>query len=141
MDHIFDVRLQIEPFIVAEAARNAKKSDIRKLSALIKDASLHSDEAAYLKEKNIEFHLLLAEASGNPVLAILMKSLTEILKEIAYHFLNPSFEREIFRVHKEILNTLVQRKRNEAKRLVKEDIIFVKRSLEKSLERREKRNK
>jgi len=141
VDHIFDVRLQIEPFIVAEAARNAKKSDIRKLSALIKDASLHSDEAAYLKEKNIEFHLLLAEASGNPVLAILMKSLTEILKEIAYHFLNPSFEREIFRVHKEILNTLVQRKRNEAKRLVKEDIIFVKRSLEKSLERREKRNK
>lgn len=141
VDHLFDVRLQIEPFIASEAAQHAKKRDLKKLFALIEDASLHIDDAAYLKKKNIEFHLLLAEASGNPVLAILMKSVTEILKEIAYHFLDPSFEREIFQVHKEILNTLIQRKANEAKKLVKEDIIFVKRSLGKSLERREKRNK
>jgi len=141
VDHLFDVRLQIEPFIASEAAQRAKKRDLKKLFALIEDASLHIDDAAYLKKKNIEFHLLLAEVSGNPVLAILMKSVTEILKEIAYHFLDPSFEREIFQVHKEILSTLIQRKANEAKKLVKEDIIFVKRSLGKSLERREKRNK
>jgi len=110
---------------------------MEKLFALIQDTSLHSDDAAYLKNKNIEFHLLLAEASGNPVLAILMKSLTEILKEIAYHFLDPSFKVEILQIHKEILKTILQRKVNEAKKLIKEDILFVKKSLGKSIERRE----
>lgn len=141
VNHLFDVRLQIETFIAAEAAQHAKKREMKKIFALIEDASLHIDDAAYLKNRNIEFHILLAEASGNPVLAILMKSLTEILKEIAYHFLNPSFEREIFKIHKEILKAIMQRKVNEAKKLIKEDIIFVKKSLEKSIERRERRNR
>ena len=135
VNHLFDVRLLIETFIVAEAAQHAKKRDMKKLFALIEDASMHIDDAAYLKNKNIEFHLLLAEGSGNPILAILMRSLTEILKEIAYHFLNPSFEREIFQIHKEILKAIMQRKVNEAKKLIKEDIIFVKKSLEKSIDK------
>ena len=137
VNHLFDVRLQIETFIAAEAAQHAKKRSLEKLFALIEDASLHIDDAAYLKNKNIEFHLLLAEASGNPVLAILMKSITEILKEIAYHFLDPSFEREILQIHKEILKVIKQGKVNEAKKLIKEDILFVKKSLGKSIERRE----
>lgn len=110
VDHIFDVRLQIEPFIVAEAARNAKKSDIKKLSALIEDASVHLDDAAYLKSKDMEFHLLLAQASGNPVLAILMKSLIEILREAASNFLDHSFERKLFQIHKNICRTIAQKK-------------------------------
>lgn len=140
-DHLFDVRLQIEPFIASETAQHAKKSDLKKLYTLIEDASQHMEDAAYLKKKNIEFHVLLAETSGNPVLAFLMKSITEILKEVAYHFLDLSFEKKIFQVHKEILNTIIQRKANEAKKLIKEDILFVKRSLKKSLERGGKRNK
>jgi len=136
VDHLFDVRLQIEPFIASEAAQHAKKRELKKLFALIEDGSLHIDDAAYLKKKNIEFHLLLAEASGNPVLAILMKSLTEILKEIAYHFLDPSFEKEIFQLHKNLLQAIVQKKVNEAKKLIRSDILLVKRNLRKSLERR-----
>lgn len=133
MDHLFDVRLQIEPFIAAEAARHAKKSDLKKLSALIEDALLHMDDASYLKGKDMEFHLLLAEVSGNPVLSILMRSVIEILKEIAHNFLDLSFERELFQFHQNIFHTLTQREVGEAKRLVKADILFVKKNLKKFL--------
>jgi len=135
VDHIIDVRLQIEPFTAAEAARYAKKRDIKKLSALIEDASLHMDDAAYLKNKDMEFHLLLAEASGNPVLAILMRSVIEILREIAYNFLDHSFERELFQIHKNIFHSIAQKKVSEVKKLIKKDILFVKKNLKKFLER------
>jgi GntR family transcriptional repressor for pyruvate dehydrogenase complex len=129
--NIFDVRFQIEPFIAGEAARHAKKRDLKKLFELIEDASLHMDDAVYLKQKDLEFHLLLAEASGNPVLAILMKSLIEILAEIAHDFLNSTFEKELFKIHKNILHTIAQRKVNEVRKLIKTDILFVKKNLKK----------
>jgi GntR family transcriptional repressor for pyruvate dehydrogenase complex len=135
IDNIFDVRLQIEPFIAAEAARYAKKSDIKKLSQLIESAGSHLEDVAYLKDKDMEFHLFLAEASGNPVLSILMKSLIEILKEIAHDFLDLSFERELFQIHKNIFCTIAQRKVSEVKKLVRTDILFVRKNLEKFLKR------
>lgn len=137
VNHIFDVRLQIEPFIAVEAARNAKKSSLKKLSQLIEDASAHMDDAAYLKEKDMEFHLLLAEASGNPVLSILMKSLIEILKEVAHDFLDSSFEKELFQIHKKIFHTISQKRTTEVKKLVRTDLLFVKRNFERFLEKRD----
>jgi GntR family transcriptional repressor for pyruvate dehydrogenase complex len=131
VDHLFDVRLQLEPFIAAEAARCAKKNDIKRLSALIEDASHRMEDAAYLKNKDFEFHLLLAEASGNPVLTILMKSIIEILIEIASNFLDLNFEKELFQIHKDIFHNIAQKKESEAKNLIKTDILFVKKNLKK----------
>jgi GntR family transcriptional regulator, transcriptional repressor for pyruvate dehydrogenase complex len=135
VEHLFDVRLQIEPFIVEEAVRHARSSDMQKLSALFDDASAHLDDPAYLKQKNIEFHLLLAEASGNPVLSIMMKSIIDILNVIAFSFLEPAFEKEVFLgIHRKILEAVVQQKAAKARRLMKEDILLVKNNLERSLE-------
>jgi len=51
VDHLFDVRLQIEPFPAAQAVQHAKKTDLKKMSTLIEDAALHMDDAAYLRGK------------------------------------------------------------------------------------------
>ena len=137
VDHLFDVRLQIEPFIVEEATRHAKKADIERLSLLFEDALAHIDEPAYVKRKNIEFHLLLAEASGNPVLSIMMKSIIEILNEIAFSFLEPSFEKEVLLgIHTKILEAISHRKVRTVRKLIKEDILLVKNNLRRSLEGR-----
>ncbi len=138
-DHLFDVRLQIEPFIVEQAILHHREADIKRLSALFVDAAAHADDTAYLKQKNIEFHLLLAEASGNPVLSILMKSITEILIEIAYNFLDPALEKEFVRGHTRIFETIIERKVRLAKKLLKEDILLVKQNLKLSLENRAKK--
>ena len=137
IDHLFDVRLQIEPFAAAQAVQHAKKTDLKRVSTLIEDAALHMDDVAYLKSKDMEFHLLLADISGNPVLSILMRSVIEILREIAHGFLDLSFEKELFQIHRNIFRTITQKKVGDAKRLVKTDILFVKKNLKTFLKTQE----
>lgn len=135
VDHLFDVRLQIEPFIIEKATVHAKNADIEKIAVMLKNASLHTDDAAQLKRANIDFHLLLAEASGNPVLSILMKSLTDILMEIAYTFLDHDFEKRLFEIHKKIFHAIQHKKTREVSKLIKTDILFVKKNLKNFVER------
>lgn len=135
VDHLFDVRLQIEPFIIEEATIHAKNDDINKIAILFENAALHMDDAAQLKRANIDFHLLLAEASGNPVLSILMKSLTDILMEIAYTFLDHDFEKRLFGIHKKIFHAIQHKKTREVSKLIKADILFVRKNLKNYVER------
>lgn len=135
VDHLFDVRLQIEPFIIEEATVHAGESDIEKIALLFKNASLNMEDAALLKRANVDFHLLLAEASGNPVLAILMKSLTDILMEIAYTFLDHDFEKRLFEIHKKIFHAIQNKKTREVAKLIKADILFVKKNLKNYVEK------
>ncbi len=138
VDHLFSARLNIEPFIALEATKHASGDDIKKLFDLLDDAALHIDDAAYLKQKNIDFHFLLAEVSGNPVFTMIMKALMEILLEVAFDFLDPVFEKELFQVHKNILDAVAHRKYEEVEKLVREDILFVKSNLKKSKEENRK---
>ena len=126
IDHLFDVRLLIEPHIAMEAALHAKNKDVKKLRHLITDSSHHLDDPSRLKRNNLNFHLLLAKASGNPVLSILLESVFEILVELSLDFLDLSLERHFFEVHKEILLVIEQKKPEDARRLIEKDIQDVK---------------
>ena len=138
IDDIWDVRLNFEPYIIMKAAKNAKKEDIIKLTSLFKDAEMHFDDPVYLKNKNIEFHVILANMSGNPILSIFTKALLEILAEVAFNFLDLTFEQNLFNIHKELADAISKRKIKEAKRLFYKDIDFLKNHLQKSLLTKEK---
>ena len=137
VDNLFDVRLKIEPFMAMEAARHATKADMRRLHDLMVEARQCLDDAVALKEKNILFHILLGEASGNPVTAMFMRSIAEIINEVAYKFLDLSCERVFFDTHQKIFALVLDRKAREAMKLVKEDILDVKKRLSKALQRYE----
>ena len=130
VDQIFDVRLLIEPYVAMLAARRAKKEDIERLQALMKDSAQHQDNPTVLKQNNLKFHLLLGKASGNPILSMLIESVIEILVEFSFDFLDLSFEKHFFRVHNDIVQVITQRKPEEAKRLIEQDVLEVKRKLE-----------
>jgi len=134
VDHLFDVRLQIEPFMAMEAARHATTTDIKRLHDLMAEAGRCIDDAAVLKQKNILFHILLGEASANPVSAMFMKSIAEILNEVAYKFLDISCERVFYKTHARILKLVSDRKPQETMKLVKEDILDVRKRLSKALQ-------
>ena len=138
VDHLFDVRLQIEPFMAMEAARRATSTDIKKLNDLVAEASQCVDDASALKQKNIHFHILLGEASANPVSAMFMKSIAEILNEVAYKFLDLSCERAFLNTHRKILKLVTDRKAGEAMKLVKQDILDVRKRLGKALQQVDK---
>jgi GntR family transcriptional repressor for pyruvate dehydrogenase complex len=87
-EDILDTRVLLEPEIAALAARQATALQIRRLNSVARafdDADLDGSEEA--REKLLErwpatdarFHVLLAEASQNPVLAILIEVIVGIL--------------------------------------------------------------
>ncbi len=129
MDHLFDARLLIEPHIAREATKHARDQDLKKFKALFEDSASHYDDAVRLKQNNLEFHVLLAGAAGNPVLSIMLESLIEILIERSMNFLDLSLERKFTKIHRDIFRVLEQRKASEISRLIRKDIGFVKETL------------
>jgi len=130
IDHLFDVRLLIEPHIAMEAALHAKDEDIKSLRALFEDLSQHLDDPLHLKKNNLKFHLLLAKASGNPVFSLLLESVFELLIKLTLDFLDLSLERHFFQAHQEIFHVIEQKNPEETKRLIKEDILDTKEKIE-----------
>jgi DNA-binding FadR family transcriptional regulator len=129
IDHLFDVRILIEPHIAKEAALKAKDEDLQVLRALIQDSSKHLDDPVHLKKNNLKFHLLLAKASGNPVFSILLESVLELLIERSLDFLDLSIEKEFFQIHKEIFHLVEKKRPEEAADLIRADILDVTKKL------------
>jgi DNA-binding FadR family transcriptional regulator len=72
---------------------------------------------------------LLARASGNPVLSIMLESVIELLIERSIDFIDLAFERKVFKIHKNIFEVLSQGNGTEASRLVRKDIRIVRETL------------
>ena len=130
IDHLFDVRLLIEPHIAMEAALHAKRGDMLKLEELIDDSFKHHDDPLYLKRNNLKFHLMLAKASGNPVLSLLLESVFELLVKLTLDFLDLSLERHFFQFHEHILQIIAKKEPENAKKLIREDILDTKEKIE-----------
>ena len=122
-DHLFSARLLIEPHIAREAARHATKKDLKDLQKLMQDSEAHIDDPVRLRRNNLDFHLLLARASGNPVLSILLESIFELMVERFLDFWDLEFEQYFFEVHRNIFKVIKERKPEEAGRLIKEDML------------------
>ena len=82
---VLNTRLLLEPAIAALAAEHATPLQIRRLNDLSADLALLSTTpnparaASYSVDLNAQFHTLIAEASQNPVLAILIEILVGIV--------------------------------------------------------------
>ncbi len=125
VDHLFDARLLIEPHIAGQAALRANDEDLKKFQALFEDSASHLDDPVRLKQNNLEFHLLLARASGNPVLAVMLESVFELLAERTLSFVDLALERKFFKIHKAIFEVIARRQSEETSRLIRKDIMDV----------------
>jgi GntR family transcriptional repressor for pyruvate dehydrogenase complex len=122
IEHLFDARLLIEPRIAREAALYARREDLKKLSDLFNDSEAHLDDPVRLKQNNLRFHLLLARASGNPVLSIMLESVIELLVERIMDFVDLSLEKHFLGIHQQIFQVIIDKKPDEAEKLIKDDI-------------------
>lgn len=122
IDHLFDVRLLIEPHVAGEAARHATVADIEKLERLFEDSAGHIEDAVHLKKNNLNFHLLLARSSGNPVFSLLLESIFELLIESSLDFFDLSIEKHFYKVHRKIFQLIRRKRAQEAELLMREDI-------------------
>lgn len=84
--HLTEARLLIENVVVRVACERATESDYLALEANAKAASDLFDKGM-MSEKtdmNIEFHNALARATRNPVLILMMETLTDVLRAFAH---------------------------------------------------------
>jgi len=126
VENIFMVRLLIEPNVAAEAALNATPADMQDLDAILREAEKHRDDAVLMQANRGQFHILLARASGNPILEIFMQSLIELLREYFYDFKSVDFERQAIASHNEILAAIRNRDADRARDLMSADILKIK---------------
>jgi DNA-binding FadR family transcriptional regulator len=131
VDHLYDARLLIEPHIAGQAALHAGDADLEKFRVLFEDSAAHFDDPVRLKQNNLEFHLLLARASGNPALAVMLESVFELLVERTQSYVDLALERKFFKIHKALFEVIKRRQAEEASRLVREDIMDVMETLKK----------
>lgn len=78
-----EARIWLEAVIVREACRRATKKDIEALNGCI-EASFRASEAGDFQlraEKNIEFHRILAEITGNPIMMTVMNAVLDVLRD------------------------------------------------------------
>ncbi|MEW6669498.1 MAG: FadR/GntR family transcriptional regulator [Thermodesulfobacteriota bacterium] len=129
IDHLFDVRLLIEPHIAREAALHVTEKDIAGLEELFRDCELNQQDPVLLKKNNLNFHLLLARASGNPLFSVLLESVFELLIEYSLDFFDSSYEKHFYKTHEKIFHLIKRRKSQEAERLMREDILDVREKL------------
>jgi GntR family transcriptional regulator, transcriptional repressor for pyruvate dehydrogenase complex len=129
IDHLFDVRLLIEPHIAKEAALHATDKDVGHLERVLQDSAAHMADPVVLKRNNLNFHLLLAKASGNPLFSVLLESVFEALIESSLDFFESDLERHFHKAHETIFQVIKQKKGREAEKLMREDILDVRMKL------------
>jgi GntR family transcriptional regulator, transcriptional repressor for pyruvate dehydrogenase complex len=108
--HLAEVRAILEPEIAALAASRAQESDLvvlREAVAVMDRAQRDPD--AYI-EADLDFHLALAEAAGNPLILSLIDSIVGLLREQRMRIFNVAGgpERGQFH-HKRILEAMERR--------------------------------
>ncbi len=77
--HLLEARWALEPNIAALAAERATPAHIKRLQKLLREASTIGNEKNRTRHMEIdrEFHHLIADAAGNPVLADVIRPLHE----------------------------------------------------------------
>ncbi len=109
-EHLAELRLILEPGIAAQAATRIKDEDVAALreSVAVMERAQKNPEA-YI-EADLDFHLALAEAAGNPLILSLIDSIVGLLREQRIKIFNVEGgpERGQFH-HKRILEAMERR--------------------------------
>jgi GntR family transcriptional regulator, transcriptional repressor for pyruvate dehydrogenase complex len=125
MKDLLDVRFLIEPHIASLVVANATTDDLDALQAIVDNAESHKGNVDLLRQDNIEFHALLARATGNPVLSIIGESIIRLLDEMTQKIKSQGGKDHI-NLHKQLLGLIREGKASEAKALITHDISMLK---------------
>lgn len=82
--HLLEIRRLIETQVANLAAKRATAADIQALEHIWQEMCQLTNNPASFAEKDLEFHVMLARASGNPLFEIVLKSLTDVLLQLIY---------------------------------------------------------
>jgi GntR family transcriptional repressor for pyruvate dehydrogenase complex len=109
---LFEVRLTLEPFIAEKAALAINEEELNKLKRSIDewDYVLKHDVPIEFRKIDFEFHRIIAEATGNPILILFVDFIENSLIDTK-EFLRPSkeFLNKAYHGHQRIYKALLER--------------------------------
>lgn len=110
LDNLLEVRAMLEPQIAAMAAEKAVETDIAALEEAVETMDSALDDAELFIRADHEFHLILARATQNVLIPVLIDAVVELLMEQRARIFNVEGgpERGQFH-HKHILATVKQK--------------------------------
>lgn len=119
---IFELRALLEPHVAGLAACMATDANIAEGRRLLEQQATESDPLA-LRDIDITFHLLIARATGNAVVAQVIQSISHLLHEVRSEEYHSDARREASLIsHRRILDALERRSAEDAKHAMAEHI-------------------
>lgn len=136
INDLTETRIILEPSIARLASIRIKPEDFLKLEQNIQKGSALVKSGFSGRANNIEFHSIIAESTHNPVIALLMKILLEVLKETAFEIDDTSSEyikiaSHTVSYHKKILKALREKNSKKVYELMFRHILQIQGGLEK----------
>ncbi len=122
---ILDAQRAIESFAAELAAENATAADFKRLHALIDEAALLLDDVPAFTKNGADFHLAVAEASHNRVLAIQLHSLQHVSWPSSNPTLTHPVSAHVLDAHRELVELIEMRDGAGARRAMDDHVKMI----------------
>ena len=125
--HMFEVRLILESHLAALAAERGKEEHHTALAEEVAEIFASVDSPSDFLIHDVLFHRILSQASGNPILAALMETITSALYDKRSKTVERSTDlRESAEMHRKIYRAIRARDSVEARKLMEQHLRMAK---------------
>ena len=108
--NLIEVRRVLETYAATIAIDRASKTDIEELSQIIKNMEKNINNSDIFSDYDYFFHIKISQATNNPILFNLLKSIRRIMREEIKELAKFEKDRkEALRLHKEVLEGLIKK--------------------------------
>lgn len=120
---LFEARLILEGSLAALAAERGKEEHSTALAEEVAELFASLENPADYLIHDVQFHRIIAQASGNPILAALMETITSALYDTRRKTVEHAIDlRESAEMHRELYRAIRSRNEGEARRLMEEHL-------------------
>ena len=130
--NLTDARIGIESIILESAIKNIKSQDLKLMEANIADTEREIFEGSRATEDNLDFHMLLAKLSKNPLFEMMIEAILNVAKSFLL-MMKPDvkYSMKVLKSHKQIYKAIKGKNLEVAKRKMEEHLLDVDKKLSK----------
>ncbi|MFH1058413.1 MAG: FadR/GntR family transcriptional regulator [Pseudomonadota bacterium] len=122
LDHLFELRLMLEPPAAARAAGHASAEGLVELEQALAQAEAVSHDSEALRAANLEFHRRLVALTGNPLLSALCETVLQLLVDSLEGNLSIETSRAVLDFHHLIVDAIRTKQPERARSLTEGDL-------------------
>lgn len=130
LQNLTEARLGIEMFMLELAMMRMTDDDLDLLKKNIDDAEEKVHKGVRILQENMEFHILLAKASKNPLFESMIKSIMEVTKSFMGQ-VHPGmgYVNRVLEYHKDIYDSIKSKDFQKAKEIMEEHLLDINRKV------------